>query len=211
MCRLWHRTRVPGRVTALFISTSHGKYGQGAASRGAAERYGLCQGVYAYSRLTPGLPYPRLTAHPPLITPLGVAGRHLGPQAISRRSQGDTERSTVPTELCLADCGAAQQAGGRGRVRRAVPTLSPYRTRTTSAPPRLWRSTSPELILQPITIHRSEIEYTTIEPAVNSARRPRPPTHPPAHRCRVRPTRALPAMTAALSPLCAVRRSVGLA
>uniref|UniRef100_A0A7S0E910 Actin-related protein 2/3 complex subunit 4 n=1 Tax=Phaeocystis antarctica TaxID=33657 RepID=A0A7S0E910_9EUKA len=30
--------------------------------------------------------------------------------------------------------------------------------------------TSPELILQPITIHRSEIEYTTIEPAVNSCR-----------------------------------------
>lgn len=137
-------------------------------------------------RFTPSLPpayhAPRLTAHPrliayhpPLITRLGVAGRHLGPQAISRRSQGDTERSTVPTELCLADCGAAQQAGGRGRVRRAVSTLSPYRAHTTPAPPRLWRSTSPELILQPITIHRSEIEYTTIEPAVNSARRPRPP------------------------------------
>mmetsp|Transcript_22349 Transcript_22349/g.45642 ORF Transcript_22349/g.45642 Transcript_22349/m.45642 type:complete len:179 (-) Transcript_22349:137-673(-) len=30
--------------------------------------------------------------------------------------------------------------------------------------------TSPELILQPITIHRSEIEYTTIEPSVNSVR-----------------------------------------
>ena len=63
-------------------------------------------------------------------------------------------------------------------MRRAVSTLSPYHTHTTPAPPRLWRSTSPELILQPITIHRSEIEYTTIEPAVNSARRSRPPAHP---------------------------------
>uniref|UniRef100_A0A7S1HR59 Actin-related protein 2/3 complex subunit 4 n=1 Tax=Phaeocystis cordata TaxID=118079 RepID=A0A7S1HR59_9EUKA len=30
--------------------------------------------------------------------------------------------------------------------------------------------TSPELILNPITIHRSEIEYTQIEPSVNSVR-----------------------------------------
>ena len=132
----------------------------------------------AYSRLTAhhGQPYtPRLIVEPPLITRLGVAGRHLGPQAVSRRSQGDTERRTVPTELCLADCGAAQQAGGRGRVRRAVSTLPPYRTHAPPQPSPLCRSTSPELILQPITIHRSEIEYTTIEPAVNSARRPRPP------------------------------------
>ena len=67
-------------------------------------------------------------------------------------------------------------------MRRAVLTplpnpCLPYRTKP-SSPPRLWRSTSPELILQPITIHRSEIEYTTIEPAVNSARPPRPPARP---------------------------------
>ena len=151
---------------------------------------GLCriEGVYPYARLTPGLPpayhaprltaYPRLIVEPPLTTRLGVAGRHLGPQAVSRRSQGDTERRTVPTELCVADCGAAQQAGGRGRVRRAVSTLPPYRTHAPPQPSLLCRSTSPELILQPITIHRSEIEYTTIEPAVNSARRSRPPAHP---------------------------------
>lgn len=89
-------------------------------------------------RLThPGSPPTPANRSPPLTTRLGVAGRREPcAQALSRRGQGVTERGAVPTEFCLADRGAAQQAGDRGRVRRAVLTpvsptpVSPYRTET---------------------------------------------------------------------------------
>ena len=118
---------------------------------------GVCriEGVYPYAlsfgfplahhapRLThPGSPPTPANRPPPLTTRLGVAGRREPcAQALSRRGQGVTERGAVPTEFCLADRGAAQQAGDRGRVRRAVLTpvsptpVSPYRTETQLPPP----------------------------------------------------------------------------
>ena len=95
----------------------------------------------------------------------------------------DVIRETLNAALCLQNFASQiverhnkpEIEVGCAEQRRAWPLPAI----TVSAPPCPHRSTSPELILQPITIHRSEIEYTTIEPAVNSARRP-PLARPPA-------------------------------
>ena len=89
---------------------------------------------------------------------------------------------------------------------------TPHRLRRTSAlrlvhrrapDPRASGRTSPELVLNPIMIHRSENEYVMIEPAVNSVRRESAPApEPHATRCLVAPApKRGHALTRALAPL----------